>query len=76
VTGTRIRATLRDTDFVARLGGDEFALVMEDWSSTTQVDALCDRLMDAVSARIILPDGNRVSVSFSLASRSISMRRF
>jgi diguanylate cyclase (GGDEF)-like protein len=66
VTGTRIRATLRDTDFVARLGGDEFALVMEDWSSTTQVDALCDRLMDAVSAPIILPDGNKVSVSFSL----------
>lgn len=66
VVGARIRASLRDTDFVARLGGDEFALIMEDWTSATRVDGLCGRLLEAVSQPIILPNGNKVSVSFSL----------
>ena len=62
----RLRATLRETDFVARLGGDEFALVMEDWTSATRADGFCDRLLEAVSQPIILPDGNAAAVSFSL----------
>ncbi len=64
--GLRLRAALRDTDFVARLGGDEFALIMEDWTPAMQADGLCDRLMEAISQPVILPDGAWVSVSFSL----------
>jgi diguanylate cyclase (GGDEF)-like protein len=64
--GARLRAALRDSDFVARLGGDEFALIMEDWTPAMQIDRLCDRLREAISQPVFLPDGNKVSVSFSL----------
>lgn len=37
---TRMRATLRDSDFVARLGGDEFVAVMEDIDRSLSGDHL------------------------------------
>jgi diguanylate cyclase (GGDEF)-like protein len=70
VIGKRIRAMLREADFVARLGGDEFALILEgmtaspaQWSDS--VESFCFRLRDAVSAPVILPNGQALTISLS-----------
>lgn len=65
----RLRACVRATDTLARLGGDEFAILVED-ADEAAIEALCDRLMAAVSAGVTLagqqvPLGASVGVAYS-----------
>jgi len=70
VAGGRMRAMLREVDFIARLGGDEFALILEGWVSPPErwaavIEAFCNRLKEAVSAPVTLPNGEDVVISLS-----------
>ncbi len=50
VFGSRLAATLRDTDTIARLGGDEFAVVIEDVDDEEAVETAARRLLTAIEA--------------------------
>lgn len=65
--GERIRALVRDTDLAVRLGGDEFAIVLSSLKHETTIQALGERLIDAVSQPYHLERG-RVSVSASVGA--------
>jgi len=56
---SRLRATLRSSDFLARLGGDEFVAVLPDAMEPPGVDALMRRLEQNLHAALIpeLEDG-------------------
>jgi len=63
----RIRQTIRTGDVVARLGGDEFGIVLHNWGSDTDVDRVCEKLIQAVEAPVVLPGGN-VAVGVSIGA--------
>jgi diguanylate cyclase (GGDEF)-like protein len=46
--GERITCLVRERDTVARLGGDEFAILCVDTGSTEDVEALCQRIVEAI----------------------------
>jgi len=62
--GHRISACLRDGDLVARVGGDEFA-VLTDVTGQATLEALARRLLDAVSAPLLL-DGRELRPTASI----------
>jgi diguanylate cyclase (GGDEF)-like protein len=68
VTASRLRQTLRTSDFVARLGGDEFVAVLPDVSSVPVVSMLIQRLQTELAKAPIaeLEDG-AVSASIGTA---------
>ena len=69
VTASRLRETLRSSDFVARLGGDEFVAVLPQTDAPPSVGALIERIEDKLNAAPIegLPDG-AVTASIGQAS--------
>ncbi|HEX8988291.1 MAG TPA: EAL domain-containing protein [Rhodocyclaceae bacterium] len=44
----RLRACVRESDTVARLGGDEFVIVLSDLSDADDVDAIAQKITDAL----------------------------
>lgn len=60
-----LRAALRDADTLARIGGDEFVAVCEDLDDGHSLDEVGDRLINAVSAPLVL-DGDHVTISLSV----------
>jgi len=69
ITASRLRETLRSSDFVARLGGDEFVAVLPQTDAPPSVGALIERLEDKLNTAPIeeLPDG-AVTASIGRAS--------
>lgn len=61
----RIRACLRVSDVAARLGGDEFGILLEDTYGETEVFAVADRILLAISQPYVI-DGREITVSASL----------
>lgn len=45
----RLNNSLRESDKVARLGGDEFTLIVQDLRRKEDVEAICVKIIDAVS---------------------------
>jgi diguanylate cyclase (GGDEF)-like protein/PAS domain S-box-containing protein len=46
----RIRAGVRETDTVARMGGDEFTVLLTELGSTSQLEGVLQKLLDALAA--------------------------
>lgn len=65
VIGTRLAASVRESDTVARLGGDEFILVLEDLRRE-DVARLAEKLIARVAEPVVLGDGTQVLVGLSL----------
>ena len=63
----RLINKLRSTDSIARLGGDEFAVVLEDVSSTSDVTLIAEKMLESISAPMILSD-QQVSVEASIGA--------
>jgi diguanylate cyclase (GGDEF)-like protein/PAS domain S-box-containing protein len=66
--GARIVAEVRHDDLAARLGGDEFAVLCRNVASEDHLHRLAERLLEALSSPIPLPDGQaEVGVSIGVA---------
>jgi diguanylate cyclase (GGDEF)-like protein len=63
----RLLNKMRSTDSIARIGGDEFAVVLEDVSSTADVELIADKMLKSISAPMILSD-QQVSVVASIGA--------
>jgi diguanylate cyclase (GGDEF)-like protein len=63
--GARITHMLRPGDTLARLSGDEFIIVCEDLDEEVQVEAIADRLVEAIALPFDL-DGIEVDLSASI----------
>lgn len=68
IIGRRLANITRTGNFVARLGGDEFAIIVEDDVSTDALDAVCQRIIEAVGVPASLSHGNvRTNASIGIA---------
>lgn len=56
VIAGRIQSCLRRDDVAARMGGDEFTIMINDFSEPGQVNAIAQRLLDALKEPIMLKD--------------------
>jgi diguanylate cyclase (GGDEF)-like protein/PAS domain S-box-containing protein len=66
VVATRLRDSLRRTDYVARLGGDEFVILIEDYGSSLRLDLVLRKIDSAIAEPINLPGRHTVSVHLSM----------
>jgi len=55
---TRLKAMCRATDLLARLGGDEFSVLLCDVESSTAVERLASRLVNAIEEVVNIRDLN------------------
>ncbi len=62
---SRLRERTRDGDLVARLGGDEFVVVLHRMGEDDDIDRLCNRIIDALSAPFIYED-QQISIGASI----------
>jgi diguanylate cyclase len=69
-TAKRLKETLRADDEVARFGGDEFVVYLHGIDSDKDIDAVCDKIYQAIEGPIELRDGtlDRLGASIGLAS--------
>ena len=63
----RLRKVVRASDTVVRLGGDEFVVLVDELTSTGEIEPLKTKIADAISAPIEI-DGNRLVVGASIGS--------
>lgn len=61
----RLMKVVRTIDTVARLGGDDYAVLMEEFSSPEEVQAVATRIVDAMRAPVVV-DGRQVTISVSV----------
>jgi diguanylate cyclase (GGDEF)-like protein len=62
----RLRSTLRGDDLIARLGGDEFAILQLATEEADAASALATRIVDIVSARPFMLDGQAIHLGASV----------
>ncbi len=68
LVGVRLTSRLRKADVVARIGGDEFAVVLGDVGQATDVQAICDQLLQVITEPYeISGQENRVTTSIGIA---------
>lgn len=65
-TAERLRGSVRGSDTVTRMGGDEFVVVIDDAASHADIAVLADRIVQACSQPIELPDGDQVRTPASV----------
>ena len=73
---TRLRHLVRPYDTVARFGGDEFVILLENIENSSDALAIAQRVVDAISNTIALPDaqaivGISVGVSMSIPGETM-----
>jgi diguanylate cyclase (GGDEF)-like protein len=61
----RLEGTLRENDVLARLGGDEFAIVVRNFKSRAELEALAERLVETILEPYEI-SGYRIRTSVSI----------
>jgi diguanylate cyclase (GGDEF)-like protein/PAS domain S-box-containing protein len=61
----RVHQCIRSEDIVARVGGDEFVMVLAGALDHAAIEAICQRLIDAIE-QVIVVDGQDIFVSASV----------
>lgn len=64
--GKRLLDSVRASDTVARFGGDEFVLLIESVQMRQELEAICEKLIEALGSRVTLPSGQEVSAGGSI----------
>lgn len=64
-TSTRVLEVVRSTDVVGRLGGDEIGVIIVDYKSPAELDAVLDRLLDTLRQPVDV-DGREARISGSI----------
>jgi hypothetical protein len=62
-----MRSVVRDVDTIYRYGGEEFLILMPETECAAGLE-LCDRLREAVTTRVTLPNGQRPTLSGGVAA--------
>ncbi|MBU2773199.1 EAL domain-containing protein [Acidithiobacillus ferrooxidans] len=62
----RLKQALRRTDFVVRLGGDEFVLILEDLQDRNDLEAILNKIGEAIETPFELADDLTISIHGSL----------
>jgi diguanylate cyclase (GGDEF)-like protein/PAS domain S-box-containing protein len=62
---TRLRSSVRSTDFVARLGGDEFAVVIEDLAPDQDIPSMLDEMLRRLQSPVT-SDAGVVAIEASI----------
>lgn len=66
---SRLQSSVRPGDTVGRLGGDEFAVICADLSAGSDLEAVADRVLNALREPFLLPSGTfTISASIGLAT--------
>lgn len=63
----RLKGVMRETDTVARMGGDEFTILIVDIEGKSSVEAVVQKIEEALSTPIII-DGESVFIKSSIGS--------
>ncbi|WP_375499318.1 putative bifunctional diguanylate cyclase/phosphodiesterase [uncultured Jatrophihabitans sp.] len=66
VTASRLQAAARSGDVVSRLGGDEFVVVLETLSAETEALQIAKRLIERLSAPMVVGAVRRVRIGASV----------
>ncbi|NWG86923.1 MAG: EAL domain-containing protein [Hydrogenophilaceae bacterium] len=64
--GQRLRETLRKSDIIARFGGDEFVVLLTGLEHETDVNAIAEKLVEAIGMPCTNLDGHDVQVAPSI----------
>lgn len=67
VVASRLRNLARTRDVVCRLGGDEFGILVPDLKKPQQIEALCRRVLAALTEPITV-DGKEVEIGASIGA--------
>jgi len=59
----RLDGVVRDVDALGRIGGDEFVLLAEEFSDTTDVELIAERLREALKAPFTLAGGEHTGLA-------------
>ena len=63
---TRLRGTIRHIDHAFRIGGDEFAVVLAPFYNRAHVDAVIERIGQAMEPPLLLPGGATIRAGLSV----------
>ncbi|WP_079290940.1 putative bifunctional diguanylate cyclase/phosphodiesterase [Ferroacidibacillus organovorans] len=64
----RLRNGVKSKDMVARMGGDEFTVLLTEMNSTSDIDLVCKRILDAIAS----PLSVRTHVLYLTASLGVA----
>lgn len=62
----RLKTALRESDILARVGGDEFIILCHDMATSTDADAMTEKVARLIEEPVLLADGQTLSVGASI----------
>lgn len=62
----RLEGCIGKNDLVSRHGGDEFVIILPDIQHTSDIDAVCDKISEALNAPFKIVDNNDIFIGVSM----------